>query len=548
MACEPGSCSALAELLGTALTPERFISAYFDRQSVLLKQSARAQPAKPVLTLDEMDELLVRSSLPASPSELIIFQDLRPAAEYATPHIAYASGASLIINRVDKVWPAVHNLCVRLANDFRYSYANVYLTPPDSRTVPPHSDDHDVFILQLHGRKHWLVWPTDHPRAQRQPFADEQAGKDGLNLPVEKLTMAELGPPELDALLEPGDVLYIPRGVLHVADTNACHVASTASTTGRGATASAYKAEPVGSLHLTIAIPTADLSYSSTLLHAVRAACFDERPFRQALPMGPLPTATPLASPLAPPLAPPPALPLAPAHTAPPSPSRFSPESSRAVPPNECGTSLCLAPADATSVRVLLSFGLASPARSGPPCSALSPRGALGAWRDQFKSLWAVVHGEAAAATASVRTELDRRLHAQRRKQREAFDRSEAAFASLVASSGGGTVAGAAAVCAATRLTKLVPLQLLTPEPEWPVHDLRRVAQAMPLPGGPGRVTYIHTPPGLFEPLEAFAAMPIGRSFALAELPASDDLLRACAARSLFALGVASSSENEMMR
>lgn len=34
-----------------------------------------------------------------------------------------------------------------------------------------------------------------------------------------QLTLESLGPPELDVLLRPGDMLYIPRGVVHVAHT-----------------------------------------------------------------------------------------------------------------------------------------------------------------------------------------------------------------------------------------------------------------------------------------------------------------------------------------
>ena len=300
---------ALAELLGAALTPERFLSEHFDRQSVLLQRTARARPLDDApLTLDEMDELLVRASLPGTSAELLIFQDLKHVTEYATPHLAYASGASLIINRVDKLWPRVHELCARLARDFRYAYGNVYLTPPGSQTVPPHSDDHDVFIVQLHGTKHWLVWPTVHPLSQRRPFADEQAGKDGRRLPdgTSRLTLESLGPPELDVLLRPGDVLYIPRGVVHVAHTG--H--STAISTGQSEAISTGQSEAISgdaigggasgnvssavlgavsgaSLHLTIAIPTADLSLSTTALNAVRimprcversgAACFSER-------------------------------------------------------------------------------------------------------------------------------------------------------------------------------------------------------------------------------------------------------------------------------
>ena len=152
------------------------------------------------------------------------------------------------------------------------------------------------------------MWPTVHPLSQRRPFADEQAGKDGRRLPdgTSRLTLESLGPPELDVLLRPGDVLYIPRGVVHVAHTG--H--STAISTGQSEAISTGQSEAISgdaigggasgnvssavsgavsgaSLHLTIAIPTADLSLSTTALNAVRimprcverngAACFGER-------------------------------------------------------------------------------------------------------------------------------------------------------------------------------------------------------------------------------------------------------------------------------
>ncbi len=571
----------LSELLGAALTPARFLTENFDQQPVLLERAARMRPPdEAVLRLDEMDELLVRASLPASPSELLIFQDQQHVTEYATPHIAYASGASLIINRCDKVWPRVHWLCLRLARAFRYSYANVYLTPPSSQTVPPHSDDHDVFIMQLHGSKHWLVWPTAHPCAQRRPFADEQAGKDGRNLPDAsagaRLTLDQLGPPELRVLLQPGDVLYIPRGVVHVAHTGrlaadgsygggaansakdrakAAREARTSPAGQGGGQATTHGADqvadasgalpgqpPGASLHVTVAIPTAELSASAAVLHAMRAACFGERRFREALPLGPMPPAPSRAiatMPCAP------APPVAARTHAQSLPTAMAPATlATAREPRHTAASVALSPASSATVRVRLTFdpGAKQPTSELLEHHACRPTGVgsvpLGVWRERFHRLWARVHHKAAEPGA-VRAELDRRMQLQRRRQADAFGRSEAAFAQLVASSGGAD-ARAVSLCAATVLTKLVPLELLTPEPDWPENDLRRVAQAMPLPGGPGKLGYIHAPADLFRPLEAFASLAVGQQFALSELPARDDLLRACAARSLFGLGVVS--------
>ena len=86
-----------------------------------------------------------------------------------------------------------------------------------------------------------------------------------------------------------------------------------------------------------------------------------------------------------------------------------------------------------------------------------------------------------------------------------------------------------------TRLRKIVPLQMIRPAAEL---GGRRVAQATPRPGGPGKHKYIHTPAELLVPLEAFAAMPLGCEFAIGELPARHSFLRACAGRSLIGLGV----------
>ena len=150
-----------------------------------------------------------------------------------------------------------------MASRFRHAFANLYLTPHRSQTAPPHSDDRDVFILQLHGAKRWHVWPPAHAGTTWRPFTDEQAGKDvGKRLDPERL-----GKPLLDCLLEPGAVLYIPRSALHVARSEGDDC----------------------SLHLTVAVPTADLCLSSYALHAVAATCFDTRAFRRSLPLGPLP-------------------------------------------------------------------------------------------------------------------------------------------------------------------------------------------------------------------------------------------------------------------
>ena len=48
--------------------------------------------------------------------------------------------------------------------------ANAYVTPPSSRGFSAHYDVHDVFVLQLAGRKRWTVYAPVHPGpAAHQP-------------------------------------------------------------------------------------------------------------------------------------------------------------------------------------------------------------------------------------------------------------------------------------------------------------------------------------------------------------------------------------------
>lgn len=84
---------------------------------------------------------------------------------------------------------------------------NVYLTPPNSQGFAPHYDDIEAFVLQLEGAKQWRVYkprsPQDYlPRVSSENFSQE-----------------EIGEPILDVKLEPGDMLYFPRGYIHQAVT-----------------------------------------------------------------------------------------------------------------------------------------------------------------------------------------------------------------------------------------------------------------------------------------------------------------------------------------
>jgi ribosomal protein L16 Arg81 hydroxylase len=101
--------------------------------------------------------------------------------------------------------------CHRLAGDLRaYVQANIYLTPPHSRAVPPHSDAHHIFVLQISGAKTWRLYRRTADVSLMDPaVAGDGCGED----------FAELEPTQ-SLILRPGDLLYVPHGLVHAAATS----------------------------------------------------------------------------------------------------------------------------------------------------------------------------------------------------------------------------------------------------------------------------------------------------------------------------------------
>ncbi|MEU9040933.1 MULTISPECIES: JmjC domain-containing protein [unclassified Kitasatospora] len=110
------------------------------------------------------------------------------------------AGATLLLRCVDQWHRPTGELVARLSEELdRRVEAFFFLTPAGGQGLAVHRDDADVFVLQAAGRKTWYV--HDAPTV-----ADWSLGE----LPDD-----EHSPRLLHRVLEPGDVLYIPRGFAH---------------------------------------------------------------------------------------------------------------------------------------------------------------------------------------------------------------------------------------------------------------------------------------------------------------------------------------------
>jgi len=79
--------------------------------------------------------------------------------------------------------------------------------------LAPHCDDVEIFVMQLEGKKEWKLYKpmVELSRDYTQDLLQEQIGE-----------------PILEVTLEPGDMLYFPRGVIHqaktVGDSHSTHI------------------------------------------------------------------------------------------------------------------------------------------------------------------------------------------------------------------------------------------------------------------------------------------------------------------------------------
>lgn len=112
------------------------------------------------------------------------------------------SGATLVLDAVDELYEPLRAIAEALELFFHERIQiNAYASWKTSRGFDLHWDDHDVFILQVTGRKHWMI----HGMTLAYPLT----GDPKEPKPTE--------PPLWDHILEAGDLLYIPRGFWHVA-------------------------------------------------------------------------------------------------------------------------------------------------------------------------------------------------------------------------------------------------------------------------------------------------------------------------------------------
>lgn len=127
----------------------------------------------------------------------------------------YAEGGTIVLNQLEGSLPSLMDLCRSMEREFSSRFqCNIYVTPGGAaQGLKTHYDTHDVFVLQIAGAKRWRIYDMPIER----PFR-------GQDFTPDEYTPGEL---TMEFELRPGDMVYVPRGVMHDAistDEDSCHI------------------------------------------------------------------------------------------------------------------------------------------------------------------------------------------------------------------------------------------------------------------------------------------------------------------------------------
>lgn len=237
-------------------TPETFFAEHFEKKPLRI---ARGDPGYfgDLLSFHDIDRVVTTMGL--SVPEITV---TRSAGDITQADYAYesgfvdpvrvnqlfADGATVILSGLHERLPKLARFCRALEAEFSCRVqTNIYMTQAQSQGFNAHYDDHDVIVLQIAGSKEWRFYdtPVELPLST-QAFDPGQV---------------QVGEETARFVLQPGDMLYVPRGLAH-----------DAVATG----------EP--SLHITTGLMAR--TWADVLVEAVNIMAHRDAGLRRALPPG----------------------------------------------------------------------------------------------------------------------------------------------------------------------------------------------------------------------------------------------------------------------
>jgi len=234
----------------------KFEKEYWEQKPLFIERGDKDY-YQSLISLEDVDTLLDLARPTGASLRVVKNQEPLPANKYENPdgslnlnqiYVAYADGYTIVVNEVERFWKPIREFCQHLQLFFNCKVvANMYLTPKGQKALLPHYDTHDVYAIQIHGKKHWKLYDPEYATPILNSFQ-----------PIfqrEHLRNCQ------DVVVNAGDVLYVPRGVPHEAISM-----------------------EESSLHLTIGVYP--VQWMDLLSKAIYHAALTNLEVRRALPIG----------------------------------------------------------------------------------------------------------------------------------------------------------------------------------------------------------------------------------------------------------------------
>jgi len=197
------------------LSFEEFENEYFEKRYIHLKRGESKYFA-PALSYEVIEEYLYNETLKFPSTRLTNAKEDVPSEKYVrgdkvdTSNLLkhFIDGSTIVLSGLHEHIAGLGELVSNLSKQFYQRFqTNIYITPKGSQGFKVHYDTHDVFVLQIHGKKTWKMY-KNNPVSLPNKLMEFVPGK----YPVGDL--------DETIVAEAGDLIYIPRGVMHQAETN----------------------------------------------------------------------------------------------------------------------------------------------------------------------------------------------------------------------------------------------------------------------------------------------------------------------------------------
>ena len=212
----------LKYLLGPT-SVETFVNDYWDKYPLVVQRNSNDY-YKDILTIEQVNEYLSKNDIrfpsiniakEGSIVPLSEYSEIISIGKYASEGLIdtdklfdkFNNGTSIFLQKMRSSIDTLASFVAQLERELKFRIeTHIFLTPDNSQALSEHYDTTSSFIMQVYGSKTWIV---SKPILELPTI--EQLFNNNTYRGSEKL---------FEVTLQQGDLLFLPRGVIHQAKTS----------------------------------------------------------------------------------------------------------------------------------------------------------------------------------------------------------------------------------------------------------------------------------------------------------------------------------------